>query len=71
MFQVFDVVLNTEHHVVEGLDIFARVGRGSAHDEYVPFSIKNNHITIDGESSILSGQKLTVEFLKVSSKNIF
>lgn len=37
--KVFDVVLNTEHTVLSDLDIFDKVGRGVAHDEYVPFRI--------------------------------
>ena len=37
--KVFDVVLNDDHTVVSDLDIFDKVGRGIAHDEYVPFQI--------------------------------
>lgn len=37
--KVFDVVLNGDHTIVSDLDIFDRVGRGAAHDEYVAFKI--------------------------------
>lgn len=39
--KVFDVTLNHEHTVVSDLDIFDKVGRGIAHDEYIPFRISN------------------------------
>nr|CAI5825916.1 unnamed protein product [Callosobruchus analis] len=42
--KVFDVVLNGEHTIVSDLDIFEKVGRGVAHDEYIPFKIsKGKH----------------------------
>ncbi|KAH1009303.1 hypothetical protein HUJ04_001675 [Dendroctonus ponderosae] len=37
--KVFDVVLNEEHTVVADLDIFGKVDKGVAHDEYVEFEI--------------------------------
>lgn len=37
--KVFDVVLNGDHTIVSDLDIFEKVGKGVAHDEYVPFKI--------------------------------
>lgn len=37
--KVFDVVLNGDHTIVSDLDIFEKVGKGIAHDEYVPFKI--------------------------------
>lgn len=42
--KVFDVVLNGEHTIVSDLDIFDKVGRGVAHDEYIPFTISNGNI---------------------------
>ena len=65
--QVFDVQLNGQHLVVEGLDIYGRVGRGVAHDEIIPFSIKNGMLKVGGESSLFDG-KLSVEFVKVCKK---
>lgn len=38
--KVFDVVLNGDHTIVSDLDIFDKVGKGMAYDEYVPFTIQ-------------------------------
>jgi len=65
VFQVFDVVLNGDHTVVTDLDIFERVGRGVAHDEYIPFRVQGGKLIYnDEESDILAG-KIRVEFIKV------
>ena len=64
--KVFDVVLNGEHTVVSELDIYGRVGRGTAHDEVVPFSIKNGRLKVSGEQSQVEGRKISLEFVKVS-----
>ncbi|XP_012536324.1 malectin-A [Monomorium pharaonis] len=62
--KVFDVVLNGDHTVVTDLDIFERVGRGVAHDEYVPFRVQGGKLIYnDEESDILAG-KIRVEFIK-------
>lgn len=42
--KVFDVVLNGDHTIVADLDIFEKVGRGVAHDEYVPFRISKGKV---------------------------
>lgn len=68
--QVFDIVLNGEHTVVDELDIFAKVGRGVAHDEMLPFSIKNGKLKVNGETSQING-KITVEFIKVTVMTFF
>ena len=52
--------------VVDGLDIFGKVGRGVAHDEVVPFAVKNGIAKVGGESISLDGNKISVEFVKVS-----
>lgn len=66
--QVFDVVMNGDLTVVPALDIFSRVGRGVAHDEYVPFMIAANTLIVGGQESILRGNKVRVDFLKVCAK---
>lgn len=66
--KVFDIVLNGEHTVVDELDIFAKVGRGVAHDEMLPFSIKNGKLKVNGETSQING-KITVEFIKGDADN--
>ncbi|KAK0068836.1 malectin-A [Biomphalaria pfeifferi] len=62
--KVFDVVLNGEHTVVSELDIFARVGRGAAHDEIIPFSIRAGKLRVNGETSQVDGNKISIEFIK-------
>ena len=42
--QVFDVVLNGDLTIASDLDIFDRVGRGVAHDEYIEFEVKSGKI---------------------------
>lgn len=44
--KVFDVVLNGEHTVIADLDIFGKVDRGVAHDEYVPFEVHQGNYLI-------------------------
>ena len=62
--KVFDVVLNGDLTVNSDLDIFEKVGRGVAHDEYVEFSVENNKIIYQGEESEISAGKIRVEFIK-------
>ena len=59
------MTLNGEHTVVENLDIYNKVGRGVAHDEIVPFSVRNGKLKVNGETSKING-KVSVEFIKVS-----
>lgn len=61
------MVVNSHHTVISHLDIFARVGRGVAHDEIIPFKIKNGQLIINEESSDFDGT-LVVEFAKVFLK---
>jgi len=62
--KVFDVVLNGDHTVVSDLDIFAVVGRGTAHDEYVYFSISRGKLYYKEEESEIRGGKVRIEFIK-------
>jgi len=62
--KVFDVVLNGDHTVVQELDIFQRVGRGVAHDEVVPLSIRGGRLGYRGDESDIQGGKIRVEFIK-------
>ncbi|XP_002730460.1 malectin-B-like [Saccoglossus kowalevskii] len=61
--KVFDIVINEQHTVVPELDIYDKVGRGTAHDEMVPFTITRGKLKVNGEVSTFSGT-LNVEFLK-------
>ncbi len=67
--QVFDVVLNGDLTVASDLDIYERVGRGVAHDEYVEFEVREGKILLDGDESELTRGKMRVEFIKVRSSS--
>lgn len=62
--KVFDVVLNGEHTVVSDLDIFAQVGKGVAHDEYVYFTISRGRLYYKEEESEIRGDRIRIEFIK-------
>ncbi|RZF40551.1 hypothetical protein LSTR_LSTR000430 [Laodelphax striatellus] len=62
--KVFDIVLNGDHTIVADLDIYDRVGQGVAHDEYVPFSVKQGRLYYSEEESDIRGGKIRVEFIK-------
>lgn len=62
--KVFDVVLNGDHTIVTDLDIFDIVGRGVAHDEYIPFSVSRGRLIYNEEESDIRGGKIRVEFIK-------
>lgn len=62
--KVFDVILNGDHTVVADLDIFSLVGRGTAHDEYVYFSISRGKLYYKEEESEIRGGKIRIEFIK-------
>ncbi|KAL0129282.1 hypothetical protein PUN28_004173 [Cardiocondyla obscurior] len=62
--KVFDIVLNGDHTVVTDLDIFERVGRGVAHDEYVPFKVQDGKLIYNEEESDILAGKIRVEFIK-------
>jgi len=66
--KVFDVRLNHQFLVMKDLDIYDRVGYGVAHDEYVPFSIKNGKLNVGPHSSPFPGT-LYVEFVKTYYDN--
>ena len=62
--EVFDVMLNRQHSVVEHLDIFAKVGRAVAHEEIIPFRVEDGQLFVNGETSAFDGT-LVIEFVKV------
>ena len=67
--QVFDVVLNGDLTIARDLDIFERVGRGVAHDEYIQFEVRDGKILHeDGESELRRGH-MNVEFMKVGNQS--
>ena len=62
--KVFDVVLNGDLTIASDLDVFERVGRGVAHDEYIDFEVKDGKILYEGDESEISAGKIRVEFIK-------
>lgn len=62
--KVFDIVLNGDHQIVSDLDIYAQVGKGTAHDEYIYFSVSRNRLYYKEEESEIRGGKVRVEFIK-------
>ncbi|CAF1094137.1 unnamed protein product [Rotaria sp. Silwood1] len=66
--KVFQIILNDEHSIIDELDIFEKVGRATAHDEYIPFQIKNNRLVINGRSTSYSG-KLKITFQRIDHRD--
>ena len=62
---MFDVTLNGVHTIVSYLDIFEKVGKAVAHDEYIPFKVSKGKVLVNDEESELVGKKIRVEFIKV------
>lgn len=62
--KVFDIVLNGDHQIVSDLDIFAQVGKGTALDEYIYFSVSRNRLYYKEEESEIRGGKVRIEFIK-------
>lgn len=62
--KVFDVVLNGEHTIVADLDIFAKVDKGVAHDEYIPFEVHQGKLIVNGEESDVQGRRVRLDFIK-------
>ncbi|KAI8494456.1 PREDICTED: malectin-A-like [Branchiostoma belcheri] len=61
--KVFDVVLNSQHTVVQELDIYDKVGRSTAHDEIIPFTVRKGKLMVQGEVSTFHGV-LAVDLIK-------
>jgi len=65
--KVFDVLLN-DQPVVVGIDIYSKVGYGTAHDEYVSFKIQDDSLLIGDYKLAFSGN-LAVQFIKTPYDN--
>lgn len=61
--KVFDVRVNNIL-AVKLLDIYDRVGKAVAHDEYIPFTITKGQILVENQMTRFTGN-LHVEFVKV------
>jgi len=66
--KVFQILLNDEHAILDEFDIFSKAGRATAHDEYIPFQIKNGRLVVKSRSSSYSGQ-LKVTFQKIDHRD--
>ena len=66
---MFSIILNGAHTVVEELDIFGKVGRGVAHDEIIPFTVKSGRLRFNGESSPIESNKVSIKFAKLDRDN--
>lgn len=63
LLQVFDVHINNLV-AVKQLDIYDKVGKGVAHDEYIPFTVSKGHLHFESQFIAFSGS-LRVDFVKV------
>ncbi|XP_050078203.1 malectin-A [Anopheles maculipalpis] len=61
--KVFDVRLD-RHTIISDLDIYALVGKGTAHDELIFFSISQGRLYLKENKSEIRGSKLKLEFVK-------
>ncbi|XP_063716183.1 malectin-A-like [Symsagittifera roscoffensis] len=66
--KVFNIVLNDQHMVVRDLDIFDKVGLGRAHDEIIPFTIRNGKLVVINEASTFNNV-LKITFVKTHYDN--
>ncbi|KAK2719155.1 hypothetical protein QYM36_004852 [Artemia franciscana] len=66
--KVFGVLLNNRHRVISDLDIYEKVGKAVAHDEYIPFSVQNGKMNFNGESSTVY-DSFRLDFLKGEVEN--
>jgi len=68
--KVFNIALGKET-IIRNLDIFAKVGKAEAYDEYVEFEIRNKQVYFKNKScnKALDGDKLVVNFKKGSADN--
>lgn len=67
--KVFDVVLNSAHTIVEKLDIFKHVGKGTAHDEIIYFTVSRGLLHYENEESRIRNGVARVEFVKTNFDN--
>ena len=68
--KIFNVALGKEN-VIKNLDIYAKVGKAEAYDEYIEFEIRGKQVYFKNRScnKALDGDKLLVNFLKGSADN--
>ena len=70
--KIFDVALGKKI-LIKDLDIFSRVGKAAAHDEFVEFELKNNKIYVNKREVLgaydANAKNLKIRFLKAAKDN--
>ena len=68
--KIFNIALGKET-IIRNLDIYAKVGKAEAYDEYVEFEIRNKQVYFKNRScnKALDGDKLVLNFKKGSADN--
>lgn len=68
--KIFNVALGKEN-IIKNLDIYAKVGKAEAYDEYIEFEIRNRQVLYKNKNcnKALDGDKLLVNFVKGSADN--
>jgi hypothetical protein len=68
--KIFNVAIGKEN-VIRNLDIYSRVGKAEALDEYIEFEIRNKQVYYKNKNckDALDGDKLKVNFLKGNADN--
>ena len=68
--KIFNVALGKEN-IIKNLDIFAKVGKAEAYDEYIEIEIRNRQVYYNNRicNKALDGDKLLVNFVKGSADN--
>jgi hypothetical protein len=68
--KIFNVALGKET-IIRNLDIYGKVGKAEAYDEYVEFEIRNKQVYFKNKScnKALDGDKLVVNFKKGTADN--
>ena len=63
------MVLNGDLTIASDLDVYERVGRGVAHDEYIEFEVKSGKILYNQDETEITRGKMRVEFIKTYRDN--
>ena len=68
--KIFNVALGKET-IIRNLDIFGKVGKAEAYDEYIEFEIRNKQVYYKNKNcnKALDGDKLLVNFMKGNADN--
>ena len=62
--KIFDVEIGGEQ-ILKDIDIFGKVGKATALDEYIPIEIKNDKLLFNGKAVDQSGYDSTKKIIKI------